>query len=210
VILFFVEEDVDPVDASKQFHDLELAKLSQKDAIFVQIPYNPDRTPSLSDGSPIPTSKLLSPNPSRDYNITSYPTFLVCDHFGNEYVRHTKVPAPSAINKDITALTEHADAKNKLLQKNLDAAKAALEKKDTRKFFTAVLKNFKEGVIGLEAQNESIKVYRELVDKTREEINEILETKPTDAEKRLKALSKDFKDTEVEADIKDALEIIKG
>lgn len=175
----------------------------------MQIPYNPDRTPSLSDPSPIPTSRLLSANPSRDYNIAKYPTFLVCDHFGNEYVRHTRIPAAAGLKKDIESLKDHADAKNKLLQKNLDAAKLALEKKDTRKFFAAVLKNFKEGVIGLDAQLESIKVYREVVDKTREEIDDILETRPADADKRLKGLAKDFKDTEVEKDIKDALEIIK-
>lgn len=191
-------------------HGLDLAKLSEKEAVFVQVPYNPDRTPSLDDGSPIPTSKLLNPNPSREYNVTSYPTFLVCDHFGNEFHRHADAPEPTKLMEQIKGLKDTSDAKNKLLQKNLDAAKAALEKKDHRKFFQAALKNFGEGVIGLSAQVETIKLYRELIDGTRDEVNKLLEDRPADAEKRLKALSKDFKDTEVEKDIKDALEIIKG
>ncbi|MCC7509940.1 MAG: hypothetical protein IT464_11310 [Planctomycetes bacterium] len=211
LVLFFMEEDMDAVDGSRQVHDAELAKMAKSgDAVFLLIEYNGDRTPSLNTGSPIPTSKLASPNPARDYNVSKYPTLLVCDYHGNEFGRFDKAPQAKDVKSKLDGLNDSIEAMEQKLRKNLDAAKASLEKNDLRNFFKTIFKNFGEGIIGLKAQEEGIKVYRELLDKTRDEIDTILEDRPKDGESRLKALSKNFRDTELRKEIDDALAIIKG
>jgi hypothetical protein len=210
IILYFPEEGLDPIDASRKLHDAELAKLSEGNTLFVMVEYNGDRTPGFDDGSPVPTSKLLSPNLSRDYNITRYPSFVVCDWFGNEYDRHTKVPSASALIKSINAVSDLMEKVNEKLQSNLDDANKHLEAKDTKKFLKSALKNFGMGYVGLEAAEETIKLYRKVMDDARAEMDTILEKRPEDGEKRLKDMSKDYRGTELESEIKDALAILKG
>lgn len=210
IVLFFTEEGMDPIEASKELHDADLAKVSQDDSVFVMVEYNGDRTPSFDDGSPIPTSKLLSPNLSRDYGITKYPTFVVCDWHGNEYDRFTKVPSASKVIKSLEAIEDLMTKVNEKLQKNLDEAKENLEEKDLRKFFKSAIDNFKYGYVGLEAAEETIKIYRKAIDDGRATVDSILENRPEDGEKQLKDMSKDYRDTELESEIKDALDIVKG
>lgn len=210
IVLYFVEEDLDPIDASRQLHDLELAKLSDENYLFVMVEYNPDRTPSFDNGSPVPTSKLLSPNPSRDYNITKYPSYLVCDWYGNEYTRYTKTPGAKDLKKQLEGVTDEMDKANAKLQATLDEAKKALEAKDTRDFIKAAIKNFKTGTVGLAGQEDTIALYRKVIDEAREEVNSILESRPEDGKDRLKQMSKDYGDTELATEIKDAQDILKG
>jgi hypothetical protein len=211
IVLFFMDEEMDAIEASREIHDATLARMAKDgEAFFLLIEHNPDRTPSLSDGSPVPTGKLTSTNPAREYGVSSYPTVLVCDWHGNEYKRIASTPSPDELRKRINEVSPLMSASEQKLRKNLDAAKASLEKKELRKFFSLVLNNFKGGVVGLDAQNEGIQLYRELLDKTREEIDEILAEKPKDGLSRLKAMSKDFRDTELRKDIDDAMEILKG
>lgn len=210
LVLYFYEEGTDPIDASRSIHDLDLAKFSQESALFVLVEYNADRTPSFDDGSPVPTSKLLSPNLSRDYDIVKYPTFVICDWFGNEYDRHTKIPSASSLKKSVEAVSDLMTRTNDKLQKNLDDARKNLEDKNLRKFFKSALDNFKTGFVGLEAVEETIKLYRKAIDDGRARIDSILENRPEDGEKTLKDMSKDYKDTELESEIKDALDILKG
>ena len=210
LVLYFMDEGVDAMDGSRDVHDEELAKMSEGNFLFVLIDYNPDRTPSLDDGCPVPTSKLLSPNPSRDYGITRYPTFLVCDWFGNEYTRYTKVPQSKDLKKRLDGLTNEMDKLNETLTASLDAAQKAIEGKDLRDFFKAAVKNFRTGVVGLSGQEDTIALYRKVIDDAREEVSSILEDRPDDGKDRLKKMSKDYKDTELYSDIKDALDILKG
>jgi len=210
IVLYFVEEGLDPIDASKQLHDTELAKLSDDNFLFVMVEYNPDRTPSFDNGSPVPTSKLLSPNPSRDYNITKYPSYLVCDWFGNEYDRYTKTPGAKDLKKQLEGVSDAVEKANAKLQGTLDEAKKALEAKDTRNFMKAAIKNFKTGTVGLASQEETIALYRKVIDQAREEVNSILENRPEDAKDRLKQMAKDYGETELASEIKDAQDIIKG
>ncbi|MBZ0137619.1 MAG: hypothetical protein K8I27_14730 [Planctomycetes bacterium] len=210
IVLYFAEEGLDPIEAGNVLHDAELAKISAGNTLFVMVEYNGDRTPSFDDGSPVPTSKLLSPNLSRDYDVTKYPTFIVCDWFGNEHDRHTKVPAPSSLIKGIESVSDLMTKANDRLLGNLEEARKCLEDKDTRKFFKAALKNFGYGYVGLEAAEETIKLYRATIDAARAEVDKILESRPEDGQKRLKDMSKDYRDTELESKIQDALDILKG
>lgn len=209
IVLYFVDEGVDAIEASRDLHDAELAKMSEGNYLFVMIEYNPDRTPTFNDGSPVPTSKLLSPNPSRDYGITKYPSFVVCDWFGNEYERHTKVPSTKSLKKTLEGLSDEVTKLNDKLNESTEEARKALEAKDLRDFFKAAVKNFKTGVVGLKAQEDAISLYRKVIDDAREEVDRILEERPEDGKDRLKDMSKDYKDTELYSTIKDAMDILK-
>lgn len=210
IVLYFPEEDLDPIDASRELHDVELAKMSEGNYLFIMIDHNADRTPSLDNGCPVPTSKLMSPNPSREYNITKYPSYLVCDWHGNEYARFQGTPSAKDLKKDLESVPDSMKGANEKLAATLTVAEKALEEKGVRDFFKAAAENFKTGIVGLEGQDATIKLYRKLIDEARTTVEEILESKPEDGEKRLKDMSKDYKDTELATEIKDALDILKS
>lgn len=210
VVLYFAEEGLDPIEAGEQLHDKELAKLSEEDVLFVMIPYNGDRTKGFDDGSPVPTSRLLSPNPSRDYDIARYPTYLVCDQHGNEYERHTRTPNARILKRNIESVSDQMERFNDKLQENVEDMEKALEDDNLRRFFKAALNNFEYGIVGLEAQESTIKLYREQLDSARKEIDKILEERPEDGQKVLRDMSRDYRSTELAGEIDDAIDILRG
>jgi thioredoxin-related protein len=170
------------------FYGKELKDLSDKTAVFVRVPYSTDRAEvPFSDQSPIPLNKLAGDNPSRDYKVTSYPTFVVADANGNEYFRVTgKKPTAKDLEAYFGKVPEAANKANDKLQKNLDEAKKSWEKKDTRGALALVLKNFKDGVVGLAAAEGSTKLYRELLDDARAKLKDISDKSKADNVKKLK------------------------
>lgn len=207
LVIYFSEEGMDPVEAEREMLGADMAELSQKKAIFIHVPYNGDRTPALDDGSPIPTSKILSANPSRDYGISKYPTVIVADSFGNEVTRIKSTPSAKTLEGKIEEVKDEMEKVEKKLAKNLKSAQESLEKKDVKKFLKYCMSNFKEGVVGLESQTETIRAYRDAIDSAREKIDELLEAGD---EKGLKSMAKEYKKTELESEIDEALEIAKG
>lgn len=211
VVLCFLAEGQTAVDATKLLHGEEVAKLSKESAVFIYIDYNPDRTPSISTGSPIPTSKLAGSNPSRDYDIRSTPCWLVCDEYGNECNRWTgKAPDGGQLVSRVGEVKQRMEAVNTRLDKTLAEARKALDAKNTAGFLKTAAKNFREGVVGLPALGETIKVWNKVMDDARDTIEEVLEVRPKDGEKKLKDLQKAFRGTELEGEIKDALNTLKG
>ena len=65
-----------------------------------------------------------------------------------------------------------------------------------------LLKNFKDGQVGLEAQEESITLYHEIMDAAREELASLISDGDTDG---LKKLAADMKKTDLEGEIKSAI-----
>jgi hypothetical protein len=210
IVLFFPEADLDLMDAGEQLYGEKIHKVSDDSALFVLVEYNSDRTPSFNDGSKVPTSKLLSPNLSRDYDVRKHPTYIVCDWFGNEYKRYTKTPSEKALLKTIGGIKNDMEALDKKLEKTLEDARKALKDKDLPKFFKAAQKNFKTGTVGLKSAEETIRLYRKQLDEGREKMNKVLDDRPEDGEDQLKDLSKAYRDTELETEIKDAIDILKG
>jgi hypothetical protein len=184
--------------------------MSEGNFLFVLVEFNGDRTPSMDDGCPVPTSKLLSPNLSRDYNITKNPSYVICDWHGNEYKRYTSTPSAKDLKKQLEGVEDSMKAASDKLAATCEVARKALEEKGARDFFKAALSNFRTGMVGLEGQEETIKLYRKVIDEARTTIESILEQKPADGEKRLKDMAKDYKDTELESEIKDAITTLKG
>ncbi|KAA0217827.1 hypothetical protein EDM80_02295, partial [bacterium] len=165
-----------------------------------------DREAAPCADSIVPTSKILSDNPTRDYNVKAYPTFIIADSYGNEVFRLSgKKPLAKELEDYFNKVSSKVEDTQKKLQKNLDEAKKAWESKDAAKAMKAIRTNFKDGVVGLDAQNETIRVYHEIVESTRSEISTLAADGSADAVKKLKAMKATFKGTEVEKNIDEAL-----
>lgn len=185
----------------------EIQELSQKSAQFVKIPYNADReaAPNASD-SVVPVSKLLSENPSRDYNVKTYPTFIVADSFGNELFRISgKKPLAKELADQFGLVQKKMEDNAKKLSKNLDAAKKAWETKDYSKSLRPILANFKDELVGYDAQNDSIRLYHEMLESARNDLGSLSDGS-AESVKKLKAMKAAFKGTELEKEIDATLE----
>lgn len=192
-----------------EFYGKELAEISKDKAVFIRIDFTEDREESpWAEESVVPTSKLLSDNPSREYDVqVGKLTVIITDSYGNEYYRVTKVPSDRQLMGYIEKVKDQVEDANDKLQKNLDKAREYLnDKKDRKNALKYLLKNFKDGMVGLDAQEESIRMYHEILDAARSELAELKEKKDVDG---LKALGKDVDKTDMEEEVDEALDEIK-
>jgi hypothetical protein len=203
IFIFFPGEND---DANSYFGGADYKALEGK-AQFVAIPYNSDREPSpVTEESLVPTSKLLSDNPSRDYGIKTYPAFIVADSYGNVVLSLSgKKPTAKELDASFGKVSAKMDDNGKKLQRRLDNARKAWETKDASKAMSEIRGNFKDGLVGYDAQNETIRVYHEVVEAARAQVETLKGDNSADAIKALKAMKNTFKDTEVEASIDAAL-----
>ncbi|MDC1141959.1 hypothetical protein OAU50_02610 [Planctomycetota bacterium] len=183
----------------------DLKALSDKECLFVKIAYNADREADpYADESSVPVCKLLSDNPAREYNIKagSKGQLVLCDWFGNEQFRIGTTTKAEAIKSMIGKIGDRVEKEEKDLRKNLDKAKASMEKEDRKNAIKSLLKNFKDGIVGLKAQQESIELYHEIMDAARDEMQDFVEKGDTAG---LKKLATEMKKSDVETEIKDAI-----
>jgi hypothetical protein len=205
IVVYFPDE----VDGDFVLYGDDFSELSKTDAMFIKIPYTDNReVDPWAETSVVPTSKLLSSNPSLAYNVpVGKATVVVCDWFGNEYLRtDTKVRADK-LKEMIGKVAGLAEDANKKLQKNLDKAQAAKDKEKTKDAIKSLLSNFEDGYVGLEAQEGSIRLYHEIMDGIRAKKDELVEKGDLEG---LKALAKDVKKTEVEKEIDEAMATLKA
>lgn len=182
-------------------------KALEGSAQFVAIPYNSDREPSpATEESLVPTSKLLSDNPSRDYGIKAYPAFIVADSFGNVILSLSgKKPTAKELDTAFSKVSAKMEDNSKKLQRRLDTARKAWEAKDATKAMSEVRGNFKDGLVGYDAQNETVRIYHEIVEAARAQVDTLKGDTSADAVKTLKAMKNTFKNTEIEKSIDEAL-----
>jgi hypothetical protein len=204
LIIYFPGEG----DTDASFADKELAEISKSDAVFIKIAYNEDREKSpWTEESVVPTSKILSDNPSRDYNIAvGKMALVIADSYGNEYTRLNKQPKADELKGYLKKVKENADKVSEKLKKNLDKANEALAASDRKGALKLLLKNFGEGVVGLTAQEDSIRAYHDILDAARTEMAELTEKGDVTG---LKALAKDFTKTDLEKEIDEAIKGLK-
>ncbi|MCA8915811.1 MAG: hypothetical protein KDB90_10410 [Planctomycetes bacterium] len=176
--------------------------------MFVKVPYTEDREKSpWAEDTCVPTSKILSDNPSRNYNVAvGKVTIVIADSYGNEYYRLTKKPSGDQLKGYISKVKDQVDKANEKLQKNLDKANDYLAKEDRKNAVKYLLKNFKEGVVGLQAQEDTIRAYHDILDAARSQMAELVEK--GDAE-GLKALAKDVDKTDMEKEVDEAIDALK-
>lgn len=203
-MIYFAEENATDAD----FSGKDLAELSKTDAVFVKIAFTEDREVSpWAEESVVPTSKLLSDNPSRDYDVpVGRTTIIVADSYGNEYYRLSKTPKGDQLKAYISRVNDQSEKASEKLQKNLDKAKDYLDKQDRKNAVKYLLKNFGEGVVGLTPQEESVRMYHEILDAARSELATMVENKDADG---IKNLAKELKKTDMESEIDDALDSVK-
>ncbi|CAG0985925.1 hypothetical protein PLCT2_02186 [Planctomycetaceae bacterium] len=190
------------------FYGKELKELADKKAVFVRVAYTSDRAAvPYSEQSPIPMNKIAGDNPSRDYGIKTYPTFVIADQNGNQFFRiEGKKPSAKDLEAYFDKVPEAANKANEKLQKNLDDAKKLWEKKDSKAALAVLLKNFKDGSVGLAAAEGSTKLYRELLDDARAKLKDIGDKSKADNVKKLKAMQREWgKGTEIFYEIEDIL-----
>ncbi|MBX3473683.1 MAG: hypothetical protein KF754_04810 [Planctomycetes bacterium] len=203
VVYFPGEKD----DGSALAHP-DIAFLSKNSALFIKVPFNANREKDPWDvGSVVPTSKLLSDNPSREYGVkVGRETVIVTDSWGNDFFRFEKAPSAEELRSSIKKVSDKVDSANKKLQKTYDAAKAAWDKNDRSNALKSVLKNFKEGLVGLEAQQNSISLYHEIMDAARASISDMAGKGDKEA---LKGIAKELKGTDAAKDAEAALAKLK-
>jgi hypothetical protein len=206
LVIYFPDEN----DSDFELYGEDFAEISQMDAVFVKIPYTEDREESpWAEESDVPTSRLLSENPSREYDVkVGEPTVLVCDWHGNEYFRTDEKVKADALKRMIEKVADEVEDANDKLQKYYDKAKAEYDEGDTGKALKYLLKNFDdgEGPLGLPAQEESIRLYHEIMDNARAKMEELVEAGDVDG---LKDLEKEVKKTPLEDEIEDAVSELK-
>jgi hypothetical protein len=205
IVLYFADEN----DSEWELYGEDFAALSQMDAMFIKIAYTADREVSpWAEESVVPTSKLLSDNPSREYNVrVGDQVVVVCDWYGNEYFRTDSKVRADKLKLMIGNVAKQVEDSNKKLQKYLDKAQADVDDSDNAGAIKNLLKNFKEDVVGLEAQEGSIRLYHSIMDSIREQKEKLVEKGDVDG---LKDLAKIVKKTEMEKEIDEAMETAKA
>lgn len=203
-MLYFADE----ADSDFTMYGEDLAELSKTDAMFVKVPYTADREKSpWAETSVVPTSKLLSDNPAREYNVAvGKAAVVVCDWFGNEYFRTDEKVKADKLKLMIAKVSDQVEDANKKLQKNLEKAQQAMEKQDSKNAIKALLKNFDEGVVGLDAQEASVRLYHEIMDDIREQKDVLVEKGDVEG---LKELAKLVKKTDLEKEVDEAISSVK-
>jgi hypothetical protein len=203
-VIYFEAENATDAD----FSGTELAELSKTDAVFVKISFTEDREESpWAEKSVVPTSKLLSDNPSREYDVpVGKATVIVADSYGNEYYRLNGTPKADQLKASVAKVKDQSEKAAEKLQKNLDKAKDYMDKEDRKNAVKYLLKNFDEGLVGLDAQEETIRMYHEILDAARSELATLVEKKDANA---IKSLAKEFKKTDMETEIDEALDSVK-
>lgn len=208
LLILFEGEDDDSTDAD-YLSGKDIVELATNKAVFIRVPYTKDREESWDDGSMIPTSIILSKNPTRDYHVKVFPTMVIADCYGNEYYKGTKKPDAAQLKRFFESIADQMKKSNEKLQKKLDEAKKSFEAKDTAKTLKALGENFATRIVGLEAQEASIKLYREVIEGGRKEVQDAIAAGGKDLEKKLKELKKLYKDTELAKEIDAALKDAK-
>lgn len=191
-------------ESDAEFSGKEIAELSKTSALFIKIPYSADREKSpWATESAVPVSKLLSDNPAREYEVkVGQSTILVTDSYGNEHNRMTAAPNHKSLQAMIDKVKEKSEKDNSKLQKSYDKAKAAHEKGDRKGALSEINKNFKTGLVGLAAQEETVRLYHTIMDEARAQMKELADKKDVDG---LKNLAKEMRKTDVEKEINEAI-----
>lgn len=204
IVLYFADEN----DSDFEMYGDDFAELSRDGAMFMKIAYTDDREESpWAEESVVPTSKLLSENPSLAYDVpVGKATVLVCDWYGNEFYRTDNKVRCDKLQAMVEKVSDLVEKESSKLQKNLDKAKGYQEKEDTKNVLKYVMKNFDDGQVGWAPIEESIRMYHEIMDNLRAKKDELVEKGDMDG---LKDLAKAVKKTDLEEEVDQAMDEVK-
>jgi hypothetical protein len=199
-VLYFADES----NSDFAVYGDEIAALSKDAAVFIKFAHNPDREKSpWAEESVVPVNKLLTDNPAREYKVSAgKATMIVCDWFGNEYFRPSSHSNADQVKRFLDQVSLKADKDNAALEKRLNKARKYADKSDVRRAIKSLVDNFETGIYGLPAQENSVQLYRELIQQGREKLSEAADKGDSTA---IKELAKLYRDTELEKEADEAL-----
>jgi hypothetical protein len=203
VVIWFPREG----DSETSFAGEDIANLSREKALFIRIPYNSDRTiPSWHEDSVVPTNKLMSDNPSREYDVpVRAGIVIVADAWGNEYrgMRLTSTPNARTLEGLIDRVEREVENANRGLERTLTRAQSAYEDGNRSQALSQVMRNLNGGLVGLPAAEETARLYHRILDEAREEVEAAAEAGDVD---KLRGMQREFRNTDLEKDIRTAID----
>ena len=187
----------------------DFVELSSTDALFVKIAHTDSREKSpWAEATVVPTSKLLSDNPSRDFNIpVGKATVVVCDWHGNEFFRTDNKVKASALKGMVEKVAKQVESAEKKLQRHVDKAKAELEKENQANAIKSLLSAFSDGYVGLDPVVEATRMYHELMDDLRSKKDTLVEEGDTNG---LRELARIVKKTDLEKEVDEAIKEVNA
>lgn len=208
ILIFFMGEG----DSDSAYMGDEIASISKDSVIFVRVPHTDNRElDPWAEETVVPTNKLLSDNPARDFEVkVGQRTWIFCDPYGNEMARSTKEMKGSTLKAQTKKVEKFLEKNEKDLKKCLEKAQEAEAEKDVKKMMKYLLKNFKSGLYGYDSQEATTRMYHDQLDSARGEIAELTEAADEASIDKLKDMAKMYKKTDLEKEIDEAIETIKG
>jgi hypothetical protein len=199
-VLYFPDE----ADLDTAVYGEDFVELSKNAAVFIRMPYTADREKSpWTVESEVPVNKLQSDNPAREFNIpVGRVTIVVCDWYGNEVTKLNGPFRAQNLQRAIEGVARRVADSDRRLQRNYDRAKEAAEKDDRRGALRHISSNFREGLVGLPAQEATIRLYHDILDAARTEATKLSEEGDVEG---LRRLATDFRRTALEKEIEEAI-----
>lgn len=206
LVVYFADE----TDGDFVLYGDDYAELSKSSAVFIKVPYTEDREESpWAEDSEIPTNRLLSDNPAREYDVrVGKATVIVCDWHGNEYFREDNKVRANRLEAMIKRVPDQVKKANDKLERNYERADKEKQDGDIKGALRYLSKNFDDGngPVGLPAQENSIRLYHEIMDDSRAKIEKLEDARDVDG---LKELKKELRRTALEDEIDEAIVSVK-
>jgi hypothetical protein len=201
VIAFPGEGDNDTILSGE-----DMQELSRTRAVFVRIPFTSERElpPWAEAACMLPVAKLLSDNPSREYDIpVGRSTVIVADWHGNEHFRQTSNVQVRALEGFLDRVPSAVDQADRRLQRMFDRAESSWDNNSDRSSTLRSLKRvFDSGMVGLDSVVKSTELYHKIMDAAEDEIEEL---KGAGDISGLRALTRELRGTRVEKVLQDAI-----
>jgi len=186
----------------------EMRELSNTRAVFVRIPFTNERDlpPWAETGCMLPVAKLLSDNPSREFNIpVGRSTVIVADWHGNEHFRQASNIQIRALEGLLDRVAPAVDAMDRRLQRNFERAESSWDSADRAGALRNLTRVFREGMVGLDSVVKSTELYHKIMDAAEDEIAALKEAGDSAA---LRGLSRELRGTRVEKLVQDAIRAV--
>lgn len=203
IVLYFTE-----YGASEPVFAEEVVEASRKTAIFVKV-YTVDVDLESEEGtaSIVPQDKLSADNYWKAYDVDATGTMVICDWFGNEYERHSKIPSARTLTGDLSDVVEDVEDTIEDLKKDLERAQKYIDDDANDRAITQIVDIFEEGFYGYDVVNDTVALYEELLEDGRSRLEAAKKAADKDA---IAAIAKEFRGTELEGEAVSAEETISA
>jgi hypothetical protein len=200
IVIVFVPAEQ---DNDRLLYGEDFAELSRAKALFIKVVDRGDRTrPSWEAESTVPTPKILSANPARDYDVpVGRTTILVCDWFGNEYSRLAGNSRANVIERSVDGIQRQVEADVRRLERQVERVEQSIERDDVGGAVRALLRIFGEGKAGLKPIEDAARLYHKLCDDARVTLEKLVDEGD---EAGIRELERTFRNTDFANEVSEA------